>query len=300
MRIGLIGLGKMGGNMAQRIRNAGHEVVGYDRNPASPRDVASVEELVTALEQPRVIWVMVPSGEPTRATVADLGSKLSAGDIIIDGGNSRYTDDQAHALALADKGVKYLDVGVSNGVWGLTEGYALMVGGDAADVATAQPIFDALKPADGGFVHAGPSGAGHFVKMIHNGIEYGFMQALGEGYELMSASDLVPNPDAVMTSWQHGTVIQSWLLDLLAKALNSDPGLSQIRGYAQDSGEGRWTIEEAIQKAVPMPVITAALFARFASRQTESPAMQVVAALRQQFGGHPVGSAGSDAPVAIA
>ena len=181
MRIGLIGLGKMGGNMAQRIRNAGHEVVGYDRNPDAPRDVASLQDLVAALTSPRVIWVMVPSGEPTRATVTDLGNQLSAGDIIIDGGNSRYTDDQTHAAALGEKGVHYLDVGVSNGVWGLTEGYALMVGGDAADVAVAQPIFDALKPADGGFVHAGPSGAGHFVKMIHNGIEYGFMQALGEG-----------------------------------------------------------------------------------------------------------------------
>jgi 6-phosphogluconate dehydrogenase len=300
MQLGLIGLGKMGGNMAQRLRQDGHRVVGFDRSPASPRDVDSLEALVAALQAPRVVWVMVPAGEPTRATVTALGQLLSAGDVIIDGGNSEYVDDQAHAAALAPKGIHYLDCGVSGGVWGLTEGYALMVGGDSDAVAVAQPIFNSLKPPTGGFVHAGPVGAGHFVKMIHNGIEYGMMQAYGEGYELMKAVDWVTNPDEVMASWQHGTVIRSWLLDLLVRALDEDPGLSTIRGYAQDSGEGRWTIEAAIENAVPMPVITAALFARFASRQTDSPTMKVVAALRNQFGGHPVGQEGSDAAVPIA
>jgi 6-phosphogluconate dehydrogenase len=300
MQLGLIGLGKMGGNMAERLRQAGHEVVGYDRNPDSPRTVASLDELVAALQAPRAVWVMVPSGEPTRATVADLIGVLAEGDIIIDGGNSRYTDDQAHAAAAVEKGIRYIDAGVSGGVWGLQEGYALMVGGDADAVAVVQPIFDALKPdGDGGFVHAGPVGAGHFTKMVHNGIEYGMMQALGEGYELMSAVDLVPDPDKVIASWQQGTVIRSWLLDLLVLALRAEPGLASIRDYAQDSGEGRWTIEAAIQNAVPLPVITAALFARFASRQEESMAMKVVAALRNQFGGHAMGTEGSDAPVPI-
>ena len=300
MQLGLIGLGKMGGNMAERLRRDGHEVVGYDRNPASDRNVDSLEALAGALSAPRVVWVMVPSGEPTRATVASLGEVLEAGDIIIDGGNSRYTDDQTHAAELSGKGIRYLDVGVSGGVWGLTEGYALMVGGDADTVAVAQPIFDSLKPpGDGGFVHAGPVGAGHFTKMVHNGIEYGIMQAYGEGYELMKAVDLVADPDAVMASWAEGTVIRSWLLDLLILATKADPGLAQVRPYAQDSGEGRWTIEAAIENAVPLPVITAALFARFASRQTDSAAMKVVAALRNQFGGHAIGKEGSTAPVPV-
>lgn len=300
MQIGLIGLGKMGANMAQRIRAAGHQVIGYDRNPAAPRDVADLPGLVAALSAPRAVWVMVPSGEPTRATIADLIDRLDAGDIIIDGGNSRYTDDQAHAAAAAKRGIRYIDAGVSGGVWGITEGYALMVGGEAEAVAAVQPIFDALKPAgDGGFVHAGPVGAGHFTKMVHNGIEYGIMQAYGEGYELMTASELVPDPDAVVASWREGTVIRSWLLDLMVRALEADPGLATIRGYAQDSGEGRWTIEAAIQHAVPLPVITAALFARFASRQETSPAMKVVAALRNQFGGHAVGHEGSTSEVPV-
>jgi 6-phosphogluconate dehydrogenase len=300
MQIGLIGLGKMGANMAERVRKAGHEVVGFDRNPDAPRTVASLDELVAALAAPRAVWVMVPSGEPTRATVAALAEVLSAGDLIIDGGNSRYTDDQEHAALAAKSGIGYIDAGVSGGVWGLDEGYALMVGGEAADVARVQPIFDALKPSgNGGFVHAGPVGAGHFTKMVHNGIEYGIMQAYGEGYELMKASELVPNADAVVASWRDGTVIRSWLLDLLVRALEADPGLATIRDYAQDSGEGRWTIEAAIQHAIPLPVITAALFARFASRQDSSMAMKVVAALRQQFGGHAVGHEGSTSEVPV-
>ena len=300
MQIGLIGLGKMGGNMAERLRAGGHEVIGYDRDPNSARTVASLQEMVAALDAPRAVWVMVPSGAPTRATIGDLAEVLSEGDLIIDGGNSRYTDDQLHGAMLEKKGIQYLDVGVSGGIWGITEGYALMVGGTAEAVAQVQPIFDTLKPkGDGGFVHAGPVGAGHFVKMVHNGIEYGMMQAYGEGYELLQAVDLVPDPDAVMASWQQGTVIKSWLLDLLVRALAADPGLDDIRGYAQDSGEGRWTIEAAIENAVPLPVITAALFARFSSRQTESPAMKVVAAVRNQFGGHAVGKEGSSDAVPV-
>jgi 6-phosphogluconate dehydrogenase len=298
VQLGLIGLGKMGGNMAERIRRAGHEVVGYDRSPGK-RDVDSLEALVGALRAPRVVWVMVPSGEPTRATVRDLGELLEAGDVIVDGGNSKFTDDKVHAEELGAKGIGYVDAGVSGGVWGLENGYALMVGGSKDDVAKVQPIFDALKPpapqdASGrampgaGFVHAGPAGAGHFAKMVHNGIEYAMMQAYGEGYELLAAVDLVEDVPGVIASWTQGTVIRSWLLDLLVRALQEDPDLERITGYAEDSGEGRWTVEQAIEHAVPMPAISASLFARFASRQEDSPTMKAVAALRNQFGGHAV------------
>jgi 6-phosphogluconate dehydrogenase len=286
VQIGLIGLGKMGGNMAERLRRGGHTVVGYDRNSEAARDVDSLPELVQKLAKPRVVWVMVPSGEPTRATVRDLGDLLEAGDVIVDGGNSRYTDDQMHAEMLGKAGIQYVDAGVSGGVWGLQNGYALMVGGDNDAVAKVQPAFDTLKPSEGGFVHAGSVGAGHFAKMVHNGIEYGIMQAYGEGYELLETSELVTEVPDVFRSWTQGTVIRSWLLDLLVRALDQDPDLKKIRGWAEDSGEGRWTLQAAIEHAVPMPVIAAALFARFQSRQDDSPAMKVVAALRNQFGGH--------------
>jgi 6-phosphogluconate dehydrogenase len=298
VQLGLIGLGKMGGNMAERLRRAGHDVVGYDRS-SDKRDVDSLPALVEALEAPRVVWVMVPSGEPTRATVKELSELLSSGDIVIDGGNSRFTDDQLHDVMLREKGIGYLDVGVSGGVWGLENGYALMVGGTKDDVATVQPIFDALKPPapkdesgqelpGAGFVHAGPVGAGHFSKMVHNGIEYAMMQAYGEGYELLAAVDLIEDVPGVIASWTQGTVIRSWLLDLLVRALREDPELEKISGYAEDSGEGRWTVEMAIENAVPMPAIAASLFARFSSRQEDSPTMKAVAALRNQFGGHAV------------
>jgi 6-phosphogluconate dehydrogenase len=298
VQLGLIGLGKMGGNMAERLRRAGHEVIGYDRSPGK-RDVDSLKGLVDALSAPRVVWVMVPSGEPTRATVRELGEVLSPGDVVVDGGNSKFTDDKVHAEELAQKGIGYVDAGVSGGVWGLENGYALMVGGSKEDVAKVQPIFDALRPPSpqdesgqsmpgAGFVHAGPVGAGHFSKMVHNGIEYAMMQAYGEGYELLAAVDLVEDVPGVIASWTQGTVIRSWLLDLLVRALQEDPGLDRITGYAEDSGEGRWTVEQAIEHSVPMPAISASLFARFASRQEDSPTMKAVAALRNQFGGHAV------------
>jgi len=294
MQIGMIGLGRMGGNMAERLRRAGHEVVGYDRDPGLS-DVTSLDELVARLSPPRAVWVMVPAGEPTRQTVTDLGNLLAEGDLVIDGGNSHYIDDQANAARLGERQIVFIDAGVSGGVWGLQNGYGLMVGGADADVERLMPVFEALKPAgDSGFVHAGQAGAGHFAKMVHNGIEYGLMQAYAEGYELLNAADIVTDVAGAFRSWREGTVIRSWLLDLLVRALDEDPGLAKIRGVAQDSGEGRWTVQAAIDHAVPMPVISSALFARFASRQDDSPAMKVVAALRNQFGGHAVTASGTD------
>jgi 6-phosphogluconate dehydrogenase len=291
MHIGLVGLGKMGGNMRTRMRKAGLTVVGYDRDPELS-DVGSLAELVEQLPSPKVVWVMVPHGGPTQQTVAELGGLLGEGDVVVDGGNSRWTDDEKHAAELAEKNIGFVDCGVSGGVWGLDNGYALMAGGDADDIAKVQPAFDALRPDESsGFVHAGRVGAGHFSKMVHNGIEYAMMQAYAEGFELLEKADLVDDVTAVFDSWRTGTVVRSWLLDLLVNALQDDPGLSKIRGYAEDSGEGRWTVEAAIDHAVPLHTIAASLFARFASRQDESPAMQAVAAMRQQFGGHAVQAA---------
>ncbi|MFF2381419.1 phosphogluconate dehydrogenase (NAD(+)-dependent, decarboxylating) [Streptomyces sp. NPDC058108] len=290
MELGLVGLGKMGGNMRERIRRAGHTVIGYDRNPELA-DVHSLEELVGALEAPRVVWVMVPAGAATQSTIDQLGDLLEPGDTVVDGGNSRWTDDEKHADELAAKGIGFVDAGVSGGVWGLQNGYALMVGGDAENVARVQPVFDALKPeGDSGFVHAGKVGAGHFSKMVHNGIEYAMMQAYAEGWELLEKVHSVTDVREVFRSWQEGTVIRSWLLDLAVNALDDDEHLDKLRGYADDSGEGRWTVEAAIDNAVPLPAITASLFARFASRQDDSPQMKMIAALRNQFGGHAVES----------
>jgi 6-phosphogluconate dehydrogenase len=288
MDIGIVGLGRMGGNMRERLRRGGHNAVGYDPNP-KVSDTASLDELVGRLPEPKVVWVMVPAGDITRGTIETLGVLLGEGDVVVDGGNSRYTDDQLHAEHLAERGIGFVDAGVSGGVWGLENGYALMVGGTAENVAKVQPFFDTLKPeGESGFVHAGPVGAGHFAKMVHNGIEYGMMQAYAEGYELLTAAKVVEDVPGVIRSWTQGTVIRSWLLDLLVLALDADPELADLKGYVDDSGEGRWTVEEAINHAVPLPVITAALFARFASRQDDSPAMKAVAALRNQFGGHAV------------
>jgi len=286
--IGLIGLGRMGGNMRTRLRRAGIEVTGFDRNP-EVTDVPSVDALIEALPAPRVVWVMVPAGEITDAVITDLSSRLGEGDLVIDGGNTRFTEDERHAALLAERGIRFVDVGVSGGIWGLENGYGLMVGGDAADVAELMPVFDALRPEgprEEGFVHAGPTGAGHYVKMVHNGIEYGLMQAYAEGFELLERKELVHDVAGSFKAWQRGTVVRSWLLDLMVRALDEDDDLSEIEGYVDDSGEGRWTVEEAIANAVPMPAISASLFARFESRQEDSPAMKAVAALRNQFGGH--------------
>ncbi|HEY2950518.1 MAG TPA: decarboxylating 6-phosphogluconate dehydrogenase [Micromonosporaceae bacterium] len=285
MQLGLVGLGRMGGNMRERLRAAGHEVVGYDHHPERS-DAANVAEMVEKLSAPRVVWVMVPVGV-TEATIDELARLLGSGDIVIDGGNSRFSDDPSRAARLAERGLGYLDVGVSGGIWGRQNGYALMVGGEEEHVRQCMPIFEALKPeGEFGFVHAGPAGAGHYAKMVHNGIEYGLMHAYAEGYELLAASDHVTNVPGVIKSWRAGTVVRSWLLDLLDRALDEDPELAGLRGYAEDTGEGRWTVEEAIRLAVPMNVIAASLFARFTSRQDDSPAMKAVAALRNQFGGH--------------
>ncbi|QDY05743.1 decarboxylating 6-phosphogluconate dehydrogenase [Micromonospora sp. HM134] len=287
MQLGLVGLGRMGGNMRERLRAAGQEVVGYDRN-ADRSDVTSLAELADKLESPRAVWVMVPAAV-TDATIDALAEVLGEGDIIIDGGNSRFSDDAPRAARLAERGIGYVDVGVSGGVWGNVNGYALMVGGAQEHVEHLMPIFEALKPAgDHGFVHAGPVGAGHYAKMVHNGIEYGLMHAYAEGFELLSAAEMVTNVPGIIKSWREGTVVQSWLLDLLDRALDEDPQLATLTGYTDDTGEGRWTVDEAIRLAVPLNVITAALFARFSSRQDDSPAMKAVAALRQQFGGHAV------------
>jgi 6-phosphogluconate dehydrogenase len=290
MQLGLIGLGKMGFNMRERLREGGHEVVGYDPRP-EVSDVPTLAALAEALESPRVVWVMVPSGPITDGTIADLAKELSEGDLVIDGGNSRYTGDEEHAKLLDEKGIAFIDAGVSGGIWGGKEGYGLMVGGSEADVERAMPIFDTLRPPgprEDGFVHAGPVGAGHFAQMVHNGIEYALMTAYAEGYEVLAAEDLIKDPQAVYQAWTNGTVVRSWLQQLLAKALKEDPDLKEISGYTEDSGEGRWTVEEAIRLRVPVPSIAAALFARFLSRQDDSPTMKAVAALRNQFGGHAV------------
>ena len=298
MELGLVGLGRMGGNMRERLRRAGHTVLGYARRPDG-RDVDSLPDLVASLGAPRAVWLMIPAGDPTRSTVAELATLLESGDVVIDGGNSRWTDDAVNADVLGKQGIGYIDCGVSGGVWGLENGYGLMAGGPSTDIARLMPIFDALRPEgprDEGFAHAGPVGSGHFAKMVHNGIEYGLMQAYAEGFELLAAAAVVDNVPGVLKAWSRGTVVRSWLLDLLVAALEEDSQLTSLKGYVEDSGEGRWTVEEAINHAVPAPVISAALFARFASRQDDSPAMKAVAALRQQFGGHAVQRADEAGP----
>lgn len=288
MKLGMIGLGKMGGNMAERLRRGGHEVVGYDAF-SDVSEVASLEALAAALagDGPRVAWVMVPAGDPTEQTVTDLAALFEPGDLVIEGGNSNWHDSVRRGAALAEQGIGFIDAGTSGGVWGLENGYALMVGGTDESVAVAQPIFDALAPP-GGFAHVGPVGTGHFTKMVHNGIEYGMMQAYAEGYELLTRADLGIDVQAALECWREGSVVRSWLLDLLVAANKADPGFEAIRGVAADSGEGRWTVLEAVNHGVAAPVISAALFARFVSQQDESLAMKAVAALRNQFGGHAV------------
>ena len=288
MKLGMVGLGKMGGNMSQRLRQAGHEVVGYDpHNDAT--QVGSLAELATALagDGPRVVWVMVPSGDPTEETVQALGDLLSPGDLIVDGGNSNFNDSVRRGNELAGKQIGFVDAGTSGGVWGLQNGYALMVGGSDEDVAKVAPALTSLAPPND-FAHVGPVGSGHFTKMVHNGIEYGMMQAYAEGFAVLHASDLGIDAMAAVKSWQQGSVVRSWLLDLLVLALEQTPDFEGIKGVAADSGEGRWTVAEGIRLGVATPVISAALFARFVSQDEAGLPMKVVAALRHQFGGHAV------------
>jgi len=288
MKVGMIGLGKMGGNMATRLSRAGHEVVGFDPHSDQSK-VGSLAELAEALAPgPRVAWSMVPAGGPTESVVEELGGLLSPGDVVVDGGNSNWRDSVRRGEALAAKGLGFVDCGTSGGVWGLSEGYCLMVGGEAEHVATCQPLFDTLKPEEGGFVHAGQVGTGHFTKMVHNGIEYGLMQSYAEGYELLARSGLDIDVVGALGAWKTGSVVRSWLLDLLVNALEETPDLAGIRGVGTDSGEGRWTVQEAIERGVAVPAISASLYARFVSQQDESVAMKAVAALRHQFGGHAV------------
>ncbi|HJV05020.1 MAG TPA: decarboxylating 6-phosphogluconate dehydrogenase [Actinomycetota bacterium] len=295
MRLGMVGLGRMGGNMAVRLQRAGHEVVGYStgarsRSAAAERGtevVDSLDGLVKALEPARVVWLMVPAGDPTGSTIEELSGLLERGDLVVDGGNSHHTDSVHRAGALRERGIEFVDAGVSGGIWGLEEGYCLMLGGPDAAVARLRPALDALAPPDG-WAHVGPSGAGHFVKMVHNGIEYGLLQAYGEGFEILGACDYDLDLHQVAEVWRRGSVVRSWLLDLLGRALGRSPDLADVAGYVEDSGEGRWTVQTAIDEAVPAPATALALFARFASRQDESFAAKVIAALRREFGGHAV------------
>ncbi len=298
MQLGMVGLGKMGANMTKRLIEDGHDLFVTDLNPDAVAaaelegaiGAASLGELVQKLTAPRAVWVMVPAGAPTDSTIMELAGVMSTGDIIIDGGNSNYKDTMRRAETLQAKGIRFVDVGTSGGIWGLTEGYSLMVGGTKESVEHLRPIFETLAPApDRGWGHVGPSGSGHFTKMIHNGIEYGLMQAYAEGFEILKAKEEFGlDLHQIAEIWRHGSVVRSWLLDLTANALADDQELSNIRGYVSDSGEGRWTVFEAIDQDVPAPVITLSLLARFVSRQDESYAAKLLAAMRNQFGGHAV------------
>ena len=286
MKLGMIGLGRMGAGLSERLRSGGHEVVGFDRDPELS-DVDSLAELVKRLPAPRVGWMMVPAGEPTEDTVKALADLLDAGDIVVDGGNSNYRDSIRRAGELSERGIEFLDAGTSGGIWGLELGFCLMVGGSAEAFAAVEPVFATLAP-EGGYAHVGPVGAGHFTKMVHKGIEYGMMQAYAEGFDLLKAYDVDLDLQQIAGLWSHGSVVRSWLLELVAEALQRDPALEQLRAHVDDSGEGRWTVDEAVARGVPLPVITQALFARFASRDEDSFALRMLAALRQEFGGHPV------------
>jgi len=295
MQLGFVGLGKMGMNMVTRLTHGNHAVVAWDRSAEAVtrvRDVGatgvdSLAALVAQLSAPRAIWVMVPSGAPTESTVSALAELLSPGDTIIDGGNTNFHDDVRRATALAAKGLTYIDAGTSGGIWGLTEGYCLMVGGDEAACRRLEPIFLTLAPPDG-YLRVGGPGAGHYVKMVHNGIEYGLMQAYAEGFELLEKSEYAIDLGKVSALWMQGSVVRSWLLELTARALAADPTLAQLEGYVEDSGEGRWTLQEALERSVPMPALTASIFTRFRSREHNPFAERLLAAMRQQFGGHAV------------
>jgi 6-phosphogluconate dehydrogenase len=295
MELGFVGLGRMGGNMVTRLVGGGHRIVAYDPSPGAAKLAAangaalaaSLGDFVTMLKPPRAVWVMVPAGDPTETTIQALAGILSRGDTIIDGGNTRYKDDVRRGRELAPRGIEYVDAGTSGGVWGLQNGYCLMVGGERATVQRLAPVFTTLAPPDG-WLHAGGIGSGHYVKMIHNGIEYAMMQAYAEGFELMSVSDYGLDLPAIARLWNQGSVVRSWLLELTADALAANPRLDGLKAYVEDSGEGRWTVEDAVEKAVPAPAITASLFARFRSRRDNSYADRLLAAMRNAFGGHAV------------
>jgi len=298
MRIGFIGLGRMGGNMVRRLLRDGHEIVAYNRTPEKTREIAgegaeaafSIQELVSKLSPPRTVWIMVPAGDATEAQITELMADLSPGDTIVDGGNTNFHDDVRRHASLATKGLRYVDAGVSGGIWGLANGFCLMVGGEREAVEPLEPIFRSLAPADG-YLHTGGPGSGHYVKMIHNGIEYGMMQAYAEGFEILHASDYKLDLAAVADLWMHGSVVRSWLLELAGRAFRSNgPDLEHLQGWVADSGEGRWTVQEAIDRDVPAPVITISLLTRFRSRQEDSYGARVLAALRNEFGGHAVKS----------
>ena len=302
MELGMIGLGRMGGNMAQRLVAGGHRVVTYDRDSDAVtashdfggEGATSLEDVISRLAAPRAIWIMVPAGEPTENTLDQLAELLSPGDAVLDGGNANYKDSMRRSKKLAARGIDFIDVGTSGGIWGLTEGYSLMVGGEEAAVKRMEPIFHTLAPTpDKGYSRVGPSGAGHFTKMVHNGVEYGLMQAYAEGFEMLAAKEEF-NLDlpAIADTWRYGSVVRSWLLDMAANALKEDPALESLDSYVDDSGEGRWTVEESVELAVPIPVITLSLQARFRSRQNQPFGGRLLAALRNQFGGHAVRKSG--------
>ena len=298
MELGMIGLGRMGGNMAQRLLQGGHRVVAYDPNEKAvaaatsqgATGASSLGDLVTQLATPRAVWMMIPAGQPTEDTINEVAGLLTSGDTIVDGGNANYKDSARRALELKARGISLLDAGTSGGVWGLKEGYSMMIGGDPEAFRRLEPVFQTLAPGpDRGYGHVGPAGSGHFVKMVHNGIEYGLMQAYAEGFELMKAKrEFDLDLKQVSEIWRHGSVIRSWLLDLTAAALGEDPELAGLQAYVEDSGEGRWTVEESIELSVPTPVIAASLQARFRSRQEQPFGVKLLAAMRNQFGGHAV------------
>lgn len=293
----MIGLGRMGANMTTRLIRGGHTMVAYDRDAAAVQRSAddgatgasSLQDLVSKLTAPRAVWIMVPSGDPTDSTITELLGLLQPGDAIIDGGNSRWTDSKQRYLRCKDKGVSFVDAGTSGGVWGLANGYCLMVGGDDDAVKRVEPVFLTLAPTDG-YAHVGPSGAGHFSKMVHNGIEYGMLAAYGEGFEILEKSEYKYDLHQLASIWRYGSVVRSWLLELLELALKNDPDLAKVKGWVADSGEGRWTVQAAIDEDVPAPVITASLMSRFVSRQEESFSAKIIAALRNEFGGHAIKS----------
>jgi 6-phosphogluconate dehydrogenase len=299
LELAIVGLGRMGGNMARRLHNAGHRVIAFNRSPDKTHEIVgegleggfTPQEVVGMLTPPRIVWLMVPAGDATEQTMNEFAALLSATDTIVDGGNSNFKDSKRRYELMKSKGINFVDAGISGGIWGLVNGYGTMVGGDREAVTPLEPIFKALAPPDGGYVYCGPSGAGHYTKMVHNGIEYGLMQSYAEGFEIMHASEYPLDLEAIAKAWMHGTVIRSWLLELAGLAFEQNgTDLADIKGWVADSGEGRWTVQDAIDHDVPAPIITLSLLARLSSRQDESYSAKVLAALRNQFGGHIVKS----------